>query len=88
MGGLSLDEFFNNYKNLWAQYARRVNTDYATVLCPGEHTIFVILWVFFFFLTDISIVILDLFYGCWNHFLSLFFWIQMSQLIGLLGSNF
>lgn len=49
MGGLSLDEFLSNYKNLWAQYARRVNTDYATVLCPGEHTVFVILWVFFFF---------------------------------------
>ena len=45
MGGLSLDEFLSNYKNL----ARRVNTDYATVLCPGEHTIFAILWVFFFF---------------------------------------
>lgn len=49
MGGFSLDEFLSNYKNLWAQYARRVNTDYATVLCPGEHTIFIILWVFIIF---------------------------------------
>lgn len=49
MGGLSLDEFLSNYKNLWAQYARRVNTDYATVLCPGEHTVFCYPMGIFFF---------------------------------------
>ena len=63
-------------------------TQIMQLCCVLGNIPFLLSYGYFFFLTDISIVILDLFYECWNHFLSLFFWIQMSQLIGLLGSNF